>query len=37
MPAARLGERLIAYWRTGTVAWIKAALSPLSNRGQLTN
>jgi len=37
VPAPGLRERLIAYWRTGAVAWIKAALSPLSNRGQLTN
>ena len=35
-PATGLRERLIAYW-TGAPAWIKAALSPLSNRGQLTN
>lgn len=36
-PAPGLGERLIASWRAGAVAWIKAAFSPVSNRGQLTN
>ena len=35
--APGLGERLIAYWRTAAIPWIKAALSPLTNRGQLTN
>ena len=35
--APGLGERLIAYWRTAAVPWIKAAVSPLSNRGQLTH
>jgi hypothetical protein len=37
LPAPGLRERLIAYWRTAAVPWIKTALSPLSNRGQLTN
>ena len=35
-PASR--ERLMALTgQLGAVAWIKAALSPLSNRGQLTH